>query len=87
MYDWARGWIKYGKLVEDKVVLEKTNGETYELTTPRLVDVKNFDILRGTRPISMEIGPDGAIYIAEFTGFWDAAPGSKVTRYRWVSNK
>ncbi len=86
VYDWARSWIKYGKLVHESVVLEKKNGETYEIKTPRLVDVKTFDILRGTRPISMDIGPDGAIYVAEFTGFWDAAPGSKVTRYRWVSN-
>ncbi len=87
VYDWSRGWIKYGKLVEDKIVLEKTNGEKFEVATPRLVDVKTFDVLRGTRPISMELGPDGAIYVAEFTGFWDAAPGSKVTRYKWVSNK
>ena len=85
IYDWARGWIKYGLIEEQTIELEKTNGEKYEVVTPRLVDVKTLDILRGTRPISMEIGPDGAIYVAEFTGFWDAAPGSKVTRYRWVS--
>lgn len=86
MYDWARSWIKYGKLVDEEVVLEKANGESYKMMTQRMVDVKTFDILRGTRPISMELGPDGAIYVAEFTGFWYAAPGSKVTRYRWVSN-
>ena len=86
VYDWARSWIKYGKLVDKNITLQKANGESYEMTTKRLVDVKTFDILRGTRPISMELGPDGAIYIAEFTGFWYAAPGSKVTRYKWVSN-
>lgn len=87
VYDWARSWIKYGKVVEEKVTLQKANGDTYEMTIPRLVDVKTLDVLRGTRPISMELGPDGALYVAEFTGFWDAAPGSKVTRYRWVSRK
>lgn len=85
VYDWARSWIKYGKIVEEKMTLEKSNGETYEMVVPRLVDVKTLDVLRGTRPISMELGPDGALYVAEFTGFWDAAPGSKVTRYRWVT--
>lgn len=87
VYDWARSWIKYGKLVEETMTLEKANGETFEMTVPRLVDVKTFDTLQGTRPISMDLGPDGAIYVAEFTGFWYAAPGSKVTRYRWVTNK
>ncbi|MEM8487927.1 MAG: family 16 glycoside hydrolase [Bacteroidota bacterium] len=86
VYDWARSWIKYGKLVEEEIEITKTNGETYTMKSPRLVDVKEFDTLRGTRPISMDIGPDGSIYVAEFTGFWYAAPGSKVTRYRWVSN-
>ena len=85
VYDWARGWIKYGKLIDDKVEIEKTNGEKYTFSSKRLIDVKTLDTLRSTRPISMEIGPDGAIYVAEFTGFWDAAPGSKVTRYRWVT--
>ena len=87
VYDWARGWIKYGRLVNDKVEIENLNGDTFVLSSPRLVDVKTLDVLRGTRPISLEIGPDGAIYVAEFTGFWDAAPGSKVSRYRWISRK
>ena len=86
VYDWARGWIKYGQLVDGEVELERANGETYTMPVQRFVDVKTLDILRGTRPISMEIGPDGAIYVAEFTGFWDAAPGSKVSRYRWESD-
>ncbi|TDJ27620.1 MAG: cytochrome c [Gammaproteobacteria bacterium] len=33
----------------------------------------------------MELGPDGSLYLAEFDGFWDAGPNSKVTRYRWVT--
>ena len=32
----------------------------------------------------MELGPDGALYVAEFDGFWDAGPNSNVSRYRWL---
>ena len=51
----------------------------------RFTNIKNFDTLADTAPISMELGPDGSLYVAEFTGFWDPAPGAKVTRYRWAS--
>lgn len=54
-----------------------------EVQDGRLVNIKTFDTLRGTQPISMQLGPDGSLYVAEFTGFWGPAPGSKVTRYRW----
>lgn len=50
----------------------------------RFTDIKNFDTFEETSPISMEVGPDGSLYVAEFTGFWDPAPGAQVTRYRWV---
>ncbi|GAB5518291.1 MAG: hypothetical protein RhofKO_05420 [Rhodothermales bacterium] len=86
-YDWSRTWIKWGEIVEEPVTLTKTNGETYTMTTLRMKNIKTFDetLMEGTRPISMELGPDGALYVAEFTGFWGPAPGSKVTRYRWVT--
>ncbi|MEM6646649.1 MAG: ThuA domain-containing protein, partial [Bacteroidota bacterium] len=86
-YDWSRTWIKWGEIEERPVTLTKTNGETYTMNTLRLVNIKTFDetLMQGTRPISMELGPDGALYVAEFTGFWGPAPGSKVTRYRWVA--
>ncbi|MDQ3459358.1 MAG: ThuA domain-containing protein, partial [Deinococcota bacterium] len=51
----------------------------------RYVNIKTFDTTGSTQPISMQLGPDGALYLAEFTGFWDPAPGSRVSRYRWVS--
>lgn len=82
-YDWSRRWIKYGEVVPSTVTLEKTNGETFEMETLRLTNIKTFDILTQTQPISMELGPDGCLYVAEFTGFWDAAPGSNVSRYCW----
>ncbi len=29
---------------------------------------------------------DGSIYVAEFDGFWDPGPNSRLTRYRWIPN-
>ncbi len=55
-----------------------------QIPAKRFVNIKTFDTLRDTAPISMEIGPDGSIYLAEFDGFWDAGPNAKVTRYRWI---
>ncbi len=54
------------------------------LPAKRLVDVKTFDVLTTTAPISMELAPDGSVYVAEFDGFWDAGPNARVTRYRWL---
>ena len=89
VFDWARRWIKYGELVDG--TFESDHEEDVRIDVPniqipakRLVNIKTFDILRGTAPISMELGPDGSIYVAEFDGFWDAGPDSKVTRYRWI---
>lgn len=82
-YDWSRRWIKYGDIVPGTVTMEKTNGETFTFETLRMTNIKTFDILMQTQPISMELGPDGCLYVAEFTGFWDAAPGSNVSRYCW----
>ncbi len=85
VYDWARSWINYGRVVEDSVDIETLRKETYRVKAHRLVDVETFDVLTNTRPISMALGPDGALYLAEFTGFWDADEGSRVSRYRWIS--
>ena len=52
----------------------------------RFVNIKTFDQLTNTAPISMELGPDGSLYVAEFDGFWNAGPNAKVTRYRWVTD-
>ena len=29
---------------------------------------------------------DGSLYVAEFDGFWDPGPNSRLTRYRWIPN-
>ncbi|HET6569333.1 MAG TPA: ThuA domain-containing protein [Rhodothermales bacterium] len=91
IYDWARKWIKWAS-VEPGVWTNDTTGSVkaypYQVAipTPRLKNIKTFDVLTDTSPISMELGPDGSLYVAEFTGFWGPAPGSKVTRYRWIDH-
>lgn len=89
VYDWSRGWIKYGRIASGYFTNDQESDmndppQEVGIRTPRLVDIRTFDMLESTSPISMEMGPDGSIYVAEFTGFWDSAPGSKVTRYRWI---
>ena len=90
LYDWARRWIKWA----DVQTLPFTNDTTrsvkawdYQVTIPtkRYTNIKTFDVLTETAPISMELGPDGALYVAEFAGFWGPAPAARVTRYRWVN--
>lgn len=88
--DWARRWIKWVK-VEDATFVSDTTEDvrqqvpTFEIPAKRFTQIKQFDQLAETAPISIELGPDGSIYVAEFDGFWDAGPNSKVTRYRWVT--
>ena len=89
MFDWARRWIKYGELVDgtfesDQEEDVRQNIPDIQIPAKRLVNIRIFDKLTDTAPISMEIGPDGSIYVAEFDGFWDAGPDAKVTRYRWI---
>lgn len=92
IYDWARGWIKWAELAEGSVATDeeadlKAGGylHTFE-GVPRLKNVKQFDaiLFDGRQPISMELGPDGSLYVAEFDGYWKAGPTARVTRYRWV---
>ncbi|HMB91924.1 MAG TPA: ThuA domain-containing protein, partial [Rhodothermales bacterium] len=88
--DWARRWIKWVD-VEDATFVSDTAEDVrqqvpvIELPAKRFTQIKQFDQLAETAPISIELGPDGSIYVAEFDGFWDAGPNSKVTRYRWVT--
>ena len=89
VFDWARRWIKYGDVVDAEFVSDigadmRNTPPVITIPAKRLVNIKTFDTLRGTAPISMELGPDGSIYVAEFDGFWDAGPRAKVTRYRWI---
>ena len=91
MFDWSRRWIKYADIEELTFTNDTENDvrvspPSISIPTLRLTNIKQLDRLRDTAPISMELGPDGALYLAEFDGFWDAGPRAKVTRYRWVSN-
>ena len=92
VYDWSRKWIKWGDVVNgvfesDTVSSVRQDGRQFRIPAKRLENLKTFDVLAGTSPISMELGPDGCIYVAEFTGFWSPAPGSKVTRYCWIDDQ
>jgi len=88
--DWSRRWIKYASVEEGTFTSDKTGDvrktpPDINMPALRFVDIKTFDILDNTSPISIELSPDGSIYVAEFDGFWDAGPNAKVTRYRWVT--
>ena len=92
LFDWARRWIKWADVVEDEWVADsaasvQATPVAHRIPAKRLKNIRTFDMLWETQPISMEVAPDGSIYVAEFTGFWDAAPGARVTRYRWVDGK
>lgn len=91
VYDWSRKWIKWGDVVNgvfesDTVNSVRQDGRQFRIPAKRLANLKTFDVLEGTSPISMELGPDGCLYVAEFTGFWAPAPGSNVSRYCWVAD-
>ncbi len=91
VFDWARRWIKWAD-VEDRTWTNDTTGSVkaypYSIEVPakRLTNIKLFDVLPETTPISMELAPDGTLYVAEFDGFWGPGPNAKVTRYRWISD-
>ena len=91
VFDWSRRWIKYVEVAEipfknDRERDVRNNPLEYETQANRFINIKQFDQLKLTNPISMELGPDGSLYVAEFDGFWDAGPNAKVTRYRWVED-
>ena len=91
VFDWARRWIKYGELVDGTFESDRERDvrqDVPDISIPaqRLINIRTFDTLRDTAPISMEQGPDGSIYVAEFDGFWDPGPDAQVTRYRWIDD-
>lgn len=90
IYDWARRWIKWadigtGTFSNDVGADVRNEPLEFEQVGPRLTNIRDFDQLTNTAPISMELGPDGSLYVAEFDGFWDAGPNANVSRYRWVT--
>jgi glucose/arabinose dehydrogenase len=89
MFDWSRKWLKYGTVVNgtfesDTIADVRAQKRQFRIPAKRLADIKTFDLLTTTSPISMEVGPDGCVYVAEFAGFWKAAEGANVSRYCWV---
>jgi hypothetical protein len=91
VYDWSRKWIKYGDLVNgtfesDTAASMRTDGRQFRIDAKRLANIKTFDVLGATSPISTDVGRDGCLYVAEFDGFWRPAKNSKanVSRYCWV---
>jgi len=91
VYDWSRKWIKWGDVVNgvfesDTASSVRQDGRQFRIPAKRLANLKTFDVLEGTSPISMDLGPDGCLYLAEFTGFWGPAPGSNVSRYCWIDD-
>ncbi|MBX2819037.1 MAG: ThuA domain-containing protein [Rhodothermaceae bacterium] len=90
LYDWSRRWIKYADVSDSEFVNDserdvRAEPLTYSTAAKRLTNIKQFDQLTNTTPISMELGPDGSLYVAEFDGFWNAGPNARVTRYRWIA--
>jgi cytochrome c len=69
IYDWMRNWIKEVRLTPEGR-LEKIN--------PFLAD---FTFLR---PIEMELGPDGCLYIIEFGTGWERNNDSQVVRIEYI---
>ncbi len=71
IYEWSRNWIKEVKLDE--------NGD--------LLKINDFvPHLSFLRPMDMEIGPDGAIYMLEWgTGFGGGNTDSKLVRIDYIS--
>ena len=91
IYDWSRKWIKWAEVVNgtfesDSASDVRGDERQFRIPAKRLTNIKTFDVLEGTSPISMELGPDGCLYLAEFTGFWAPAPGSNVSRYCWIDD-
>jgi cytochrome c len=89
MFDWSRKWLKYGDIVNgtfesDTTADMRTEKRQFRIPAKRLANIKTFDLLTTTSPISMEVGPDGCVYVAEFAGFWKSAEGANVSRYCWV---
>lgn len=90
LFDWSRRWIKWADVetrtfTNDTTASVQRHPERFEIPARRYTNIKTFDQLMMTTPISMELGPDGSLYVAEFDGFWDAGPNARVTRYRWVT--
>jgi cytochrome c len=81
-YEWGRGWIK-------ETALDSADGGALEVShfldaTPN-ADDSPFDM---TRPMDMEFGPDGALYVLDYgSGFFGGAPDSALYRIDYVQGR
>ena len=69
IYEWMRNWFKEVKLDKEGRVAK---------INPFLDDMKFL------RPVEMEIGPDGCIYVIEFGTAWEKNTDSQVVRIEFV---
>lgn len=70
IYDWMRHWIKEVRMDENGRV-QKINPFLENLTF--------------VRPVEMEIGPDGCIYVIEFGTAWEKNTDSQLVRIEYVA--
>lgn len=70
IYEWTRHWIKVVHLDEN------SNIKRIEPFFP----TQNF-----SRPIDMEFGPDGALYLIEYGETWGVNPNSRLVRIDYVT--
>lgn len=69
IYDWMRHWVKEVRLTADGQI-EKIN--------PFLTE------LEFKRPVDLEIGPDGCLYMIEFGTAWEKNTDSQVIRIEFI---
>ena len=69
IYEWMRNWVREVKLDERGAVAQ---------INPFLEELKFL------RPVEMEIGPDGCIYIIEFGTAWEKNSDSQVVRVEYI---
>ncbi len=68
LYDWARGWICAVKL--------DSHGNS--------VSIRRFaEQLKFKRPIELELGPDGCLYLIEFGTVWEGNKDSQIVRLEY----
>jgi len=70
LYDWARNWLMAVKL--------DVKGD--------IVSMRPFvPQLKFKKPIDLELGPDGCLYLIEFGTNWEANKDSQVVKLEWES--